>query len=182
MDIEFNYKLNSSSVVFDIGGYRGDFAHWIRKKYNCGVHVFEPIKEHFKYILERFKDDPMYWPYHVALEDTDKVEDIYISDNSSGLYTASDNTESIKVRDIINFIKAFKLNRIDLIKMNCEGSEYKIIDRLKLNDWIKNIDNFVIQFHDIPRFDKQKYIEYFSTTHNINHKCDYWVWLEKIKN
>jgi len=176
MDIGFDYKLNNNSIVFDVGGYKGDFTDYIVNKYNCGVHVFEPLKSHFKIILERFKNNPMVWPYSVALEDIDCEGNIRVLDNSSGLYADSGSLETIKIRDIYKFIKSFKYDKIDLIKLNCEGSEYKILDRLYFKNYINNINNFVIQFHDVK--DKNYYIDKLSQSHKINHKCDYWVWFE----
>ena len=176
MDIGFDYKLNKNSIVFDVGGYKGDFTDYIVNKYNCGVHIFEPLRSHFKIILERFKNNPLVWPYSVALEDVDCVGNICVLDNSSGLYGDSGPYESIKIRDIYKFIKSFKYDKIDLIKLNCEGSEYKILAKLQSENFIDKVSNFVIQFHDNK--DKNIYIENLSKTHKINHKCDYWVWFE----
>ena len=34
--------LSGESIVFDLGGYVGDFAYKINKKYGCKVYLFEP--------------------------------------------------------------------------------------------------------------------------------------------
>ena len=54
--LRLDYKLTKNSVVFDIGGYRGDFAESIYEKYNCTVYVFEPVQEYFEFIKKRFDE------------------------------------------------------------------------------------------------------------------------------
>ena len=41
--LRLNYHLRPDSVVMDLGGYRGDWAHEIHSRYRCRVHVFEPV-------------------------------------------------------------------------------------------------------------------------------------------
>ena len=41
--LRLDYDLNEDSIVFDVGGYRGDFTSAIFNKYNCNVYVFEPV-------------------------------------------------------------------------------------------------------------------------------------------
>lgn len=48
-----NYKLDSGSIVFDIGGYKGQWASDIFAKYRCKIYIFEPIKKYAKFIQNR---------------------------------------------------------------------------------------------------------------------------------
>jgi hypothetical protein len=50
-----NYPLTSESIVFDLGGYKGDFAAKIYDKFNCYVNIFEPVKEYYLYCENRFE-------------------------------------------------------------------------------------------------------------------------------
>jgi FkbM family methyltransferase len=177
-DIDFDYQLDKMSVVMDIGGYEGDFADLMRRKYNCGVHIFEPTIEKFRHIKERFHSDPMVWPYYCALEDENKYGDIFLCNNASSIYHKTDRTETIKIRDIYFFVIAFKFFHIDLLKMNCEGSEYKILKRLIEKDWLKNVRQIVVQFHGIPAENKEELEALLYEKYDIKHKCDYWQWLK----
>ena len=39
--LRLNYPaLNKDSIVFDLGGYFGDYAYEINKKYGCKVYLF----------------------------------------------------------------------------------------------------------------------------------------------
>lgn len=176
-DIDFDYQLNHLSVIFDVGGYTGDFAEMIRTKYGCGIHIFEPVSEHFKRIVERFKHDPMYWPYDIALGSSDREGHIFLNTNSSSMFIGSGTTESVKVRDIAKFIGAFKFFHIDLLKLNCEGSEYEILDRIYDMKWIENVKQIVVQFHGIGKDIKQSdYEDRLSLTHECKYRDDHWQW------
>ena len=35
----YGYNLNSDSIVFDVGAYRGEFARKIIRKFNCNVYM-----------------------------------------------------------------------------------------------------------------------------------------------
>ena len=47
-------ELNSDSIVFDVGGYSGDFSEAIIERYNCKIYIFEPHPEYFSNCIERF--------------------------------------------------------------------------------------------------------------------------------
>jgi hypothetical protein len=44
-----NYNLNQDSIVFDLGGYIGEWSDKIQRKYDSKVYIFEPV---FKYFSE----------------------------------------------------------------------------------------------------------------------------------
>lgn len=55
-NLMLNYSnLNNNSIVFDIGGFEGDFAMKIFKKYNCNIYIFEPHPYYYNFLIKRFK-------------------------------------------------------------------------------------------------------------------------------
>src|SRR3954451_14159129 len=52
--LRLDYALTSSSVVFDVGGYQGQWASDIFSRFLCRVDVFEPVKEFAQEIERRF--------------------------------------------------------------------------------------------------------------------------------
>ena len=53
-----------------------------------------------------------------------------------------------KIRDVVEFIKEHSISKIDLLKMNIEGGEYELLDRLITTGEIKKCKNIQIQFHN----------------------------------
>jgi len=41
----YNFELDDESIVFDVGGYKGEWSEKIFCKYNCRIYIFEPIKK-----------------------------------------------------------------------------------------------------------------------------------------
>ena len=52
--LRLDYELNNDSIVFDLGGYEGQWASDIFSKYWCFIYVFEPVEKFFNKIEQRF--------------------------------------------------------------------------------------------------------------------------------
>ena len=48
--LRLQYDLKPESLVFDVGGYRGEWAREIASRYNCHIHIFEPVDEYCREI------------------------------------------------------------------------------------------------------------------------------------
>ena len=46
-EARYDYYLSKSSLVFDVGGYHGEFSEKIYDKYKCYIHIFEPYPDFF---------------------------------------------------------------------------------------------------------------------------------------
>ena len=67
LTLRLDYELNENSIIFDIGGYKGDFARDIFCKYSCFIYIFEPIKEYHDIIINKFKNNKKVKVYPFAL-------------------------------------------------------------------------------------------------------------------
>ena len=50
------YELEPNDIVFDLGGYRGEWTEQLLKKTICEVFVFEPISRFSEYCEEKFSE------------------------------------------------------------------------------------------------------------------------------
>ena len=75
-------ELTSNSIVFDLGGYLGDFTAAIIERYNCKAYIFEPNPEYFSKCIERFSsyENVMVLNYGLA----DKNGEFLLSNQSDG--------------------------------------------------------------------------------------------------
>src|SRR4051794_9903313 len=62
-----DYPLDSKSVVFDLGGYEGQWASDITARFGCQVHVFEPLPAYAEAIKARFAGNPRIKVYPFGL-------------------------------------------------------------------------------------------------------------------
>lgn len=176
--LRLNYPLNENSIVFDIGGYEGKFADEIFNEYKCTIYVFEPVDKFYKSICERFKDNSKIKVFNFGLSDKDGEMMISISDDASSIHTDASNKESIKLKSINDFISENKVQHVDLMKINIEGGEFQVLPALINSNFVKNIDNLQIQFHNFisnaiqMRDDIRKKL---SQTHELTYDY-YFVW------
>lgn len=171
-DIDFDYKLKPDSVVFDVGGFKGDFAHLIRSKWGCPVHCWEPI--FVRDLKDRFASDPLVWIYDCALEDVNEDREIFVNGDSTSMYFDSQGSvkQTIKVRSITDFIVHQDLQQIDLLKLNCEGSEFRILNELVKTGFIEKVRNIAVQYHPHGHEGVD-----LSATHDTPSKNPHWQWL-----
>jgi len=145
----YSFNLNSDSLVFDLGGYKGQWASDIYSRYLCRILVFEPAKEFAKNIEQKFKSNNKINVFDFALGSNNREELISIDADGSSTFGKSEKKEIIKFKDISTFISDQKINKIDLMKINIEGGEYELLERLIETGDIKKISQLQIQFHCI---------------------------------
>lgn len=146
--LRLNYNLNSQSIVFDAGGYKGEWSEKIYKKYKCKIYIFEPIKKLYDDLKIKFKDNKNINIYNFGLSDRAKKVDISLKDDGSSVYLDSSNKESIKLESLLDFIKNNNIEKIDLFKINVEGEEFNILENLVNDNYINNVKNIQVQFHN----------------------------------
>ena len=142
--------LTSESVVFDLGGYAGQWSSDIAARYNCKIFIFEPVKEYAQLIQERFSKNENIAVFAKGLAANKKTALIQIDKFASRVVdnSSAHATEQIELDEFNRFISEQGINRIDLIKINIEGAEYELMEYLISTNTIKNIGAFLIQFHN----------------------------------
>lgn len=148
--LRLKYPLTEESIVFDIGGYQGDFAAAINKKYGCKVYLFEPVQEFYQNCVARFSDNPYVICLNFGLSSKDDYLDIALAEDATSFSAQHIYGESqkVKVCSIANFIAELAVTQIDLIKINIEGGEYDVIPAIIDSEDIYKIRYLQIQFHN----------------------------------
>mgnify|MGYP001449673741 CR=1 FL=1 len=178
--LRLDYKLNENSIVFDIGGYVGDFTSLIYEKYKCKVYIFEPSQVFYKTCIERFKDNKNILCFNYGLSDSEDELSLSNENEASSITKNinNKNSETVKIRKFSNVFKELRINKIDLLKVNIEGSEYNLIPHMIEENLIEKINNIQIQFHIFITDAKNKrniIINSLKKTHK-NDWCYYFVW------
>jgi FkbM family methyltransferase len=177
--LRLDYDLNEKSVVFDVGGYKGEFASDIFCKYDATIYVFEPIQSFFQIIQKKFSNNHKVKAYNYGLAGKDDQMQISMSDNSSSIFLKTEDSETIQLKSIVNFIQENNILSVDLIKINIEGGEYELLEALIENNLISVFKNIQVQFHDFLLDDGKermnKIQENLSKTHQITYQYEF-VW------
>lgn len=148
--LRLDYPLTSDSVVFDVGGYLGDFAAEIQKRYGCQIYVFEPVPEFHDQCVARFKDNPKVVCLNYGLSSRDGFFDIGLADNASSFASphAVGKMQQVEVRSVVDCIKTLGIQNIDLLKINIEGGEFDLLPALVASGDISRVRHIQVQFHN----------------------------------
>jgi len=172
-----NYNLNSESIVLDIGGYKGGWSEKIVERFNPTIFIFEPVHKFFIDIQDKFINNSKVRCFNYALEGENRIDEINLLNDSTSLYLEG-KKELIEVKDIVEVIYSYKLTHIDLMKINIEGSEYPLLNKILESGLVNNIDNLQIQFHEFADTDGSKRLaiqKELRKTHNITYNYNF-VW------
>lgn len=142
-----NYDLTEESIFFDAGGFEGEFTEKILRMFNCKAYVFEPHPVYYKKLISKFHNNQNVIIYNYGLGGS--TENIYLTDETASSKTTTEETKyKVLIKDITEVINEIGINKVDLLKLNIEGSEYDLLDKLISSGKIEFIDKLQIQFHD----------------------------------
>jgi len=145
-NLRYAYPLNRDSVVFDLGGYIGEWAEQIWKLYGCNIYSFEPVKKFYDTSVAKFKNNNKVHLFNFGLSDTDSMQMISIDGVSSSVFIGKRDTE-IQLKDVKKVFDSLNIKRIHLLKMNIEGGEYQVLPRMIETGMIPLCDDIQIEFH-----------------------------------
>jgi FkbM family methyltransferase len=146
-----DFPIDEDAIVFDVGGYRGDWAIEILSRYNCRVEVFEPVPDFYDQIRRRLAFSDRVNVHEFGLGGASRTLPIALSaDGSSAFHAFARNTQTIgvEIRDLVTYLDAQGLDRVDLLKLNIEGAEYELLERVLDTGRASTFKHILVQFHD----------------------------------
>ncbi len=132
----FGVNVEKGDTVIDIGGHIGIFSVYASSISATGkVYAFEPFEENFKRLEEHKKlnNQKNLFVFHCGVSAVDGTQTLYLSpDNNTGghslhLKTHSENKVQVKTVRLSEFCQREKIEKIDFLKLDCEGAEFEII-------------------------------------------------------
>lgn len=146
--LRLDYDLNEQSLVFDVGGYEGQWSSDIYAMYNCHIHIFEPVEIFATNIEKRFSRNQKITVHKFGLSAKTQPIEMGFQRDSSSIFNADKNPVSATLVCAADFISQNHIETIDLMKINIEGGEYDLLDHLIASGLVARIKNIQVQFHD----------------------------------
>ena len=81
--LRLDYPLGAESVVFDLGGHKGEWAKRIHDRYGARVLVFEPVPRFHSNIQSLFRGNPKVEAYGFGLAEKDGMIQMSLDENAS---------------------------------------------------------------------------------------------------
>lgn len=147
--LRMDYDLNQQSIIFDLGGYKGQWASDIFARYACRVEVFEPYPLFAAAITQRFQHNPKITVHTFGLDRSDEKQFLSVDADATSLFKTqgSDKAVEVELKRAKDFLQAGNFEQIDLMKINIEGGEYNLLEHLIEEGLITRLKNIQVQFH-----------------------------------
>lgn len=134
------YQKNFKPItVLDIGGYIGDFAFYCASVFGSTVHCYEPTPENFKIIEWTYGLNPSLMNkvmiFNEAVSSSEgfiklnvQVIDGEVHASSNRDYLNDSSSIEIPCLGLEHAIDRITKERLDLLKIDCEGEEFNILE------------------------------------------------------
>lgn len=149
-------KIEPGNIIVDIGANIGIFSLYAAKHGAAKIYSIEPFSENTSFILRNFRSNGLNPPIITkkAISDIDGKANLYLGDlDSHGLLYGHNHQQKFETFIPVNSVKLssfFKeniINKVDFLKMDCEGSEGAIIASTPVYMW-KRIEKIAIEYHN----------------------------------
>jgi FkbM family methyltransferase len=144
----FDYDLDERSFVLDLGGYEGQWASDLYARHRCRIAIFEPVAHFAKNIAARFRKNDDIAVFAYGLGAASRMENIYLHGASSSTAKKQAQSEQIEIVDVRRWFEEHNIDAVHLMKINIEGGEYELLERLVTTGLISRIDDIQVQFHN----------------------------------
>lgn len=172
--------MASGSLVIDVGGYRGDFVSRMRDDWDARVITVEPIPEFAASLKKRFADDASVTVLPVALGATSGSVVLSFADDGSSAWFSGPVSVQVPLVDVCDVVQD---NEVGLLKINAEGAEFDIIERLLETGSIRQIRSVRVQFHrfvPLAVMRRRRIRRQLRATHRCSWNVP-WVWEQWVR-
>lgn len=153
-EMRYEYPLNPSSLVLDVGGFEGRFANEIHRRYGCRVWCFEPV---FHEAIKP-KLHPAITLVPVGIGRFSGAVKIGVKGDSTGMWATGVDSITVPIVGVDSIIT----EPVDLMKLNCEGAEYEILEAILDSGKVSMVKNIQVQFHTVV----ENYMERWESIRN----------------
>lgn len=180
--------IDADSIVVDVGAFTGSWAQHIVERYDPVIYAFEPNPKSFALLRQKAVNNPKLQPMPYGLGGEDLTVDFTLNGLGSSMCderSSHSDVPRIKVEiaAIDRIWKELRLGQVDLMKINIEGAEFPLFDRMITANLLNKVGCFMIQFHEWhpDAYAKRRRIrEELSKTHRLEWEY-YFVWEKWVR-
>jgi len=143
--------IGAADLVVDAGGYQGAWSCDILSRYGSRAIVFEPLPAQAEFLRHLFQKNSRVEVIEAAIGNRNCEDNLALQADASTRFASHRASPSVVIRvlDIADFLSSRGISEVGCMKLNIEGSEYEVLERLIEADLIRNIRSLLIQFHPI---------------------------------
>lgn len=147
--------LQGFQTIIDIGANMGSFAVYAAQSCpKARIYCYEPEQRNFSFLSQNIginSLDQRVTAFQYAVASNSGQRELCIGESPiNSLVIGADNAmrQSVNCTTLKDIIADQKLDRIDLLKMNCEGAEYEILENCSPTVF-ERISNIRLEYHQI---------------------------------
>ena len=137
-------------IIIDIGAHIGLFSIYALKFNPKEIIAFEPIKENYDLLKENILLNKIenIKCHNIAISDKISDVEIYVNEDfaAHSLIKKEGQPRKVKSISLKNIFDENKISECDILKLDCEGSEYLIFEALPDNYYNK-IKKIIMEYH-----------------------------------
>ena len=143
-------------VVLDIGGYIGDLSLYCASTFDSKVHCYEPTPQNYAMIQENINlnKDLNITVFNKGVSDSRQPIMLDVQEISGEIHASSHKkykshvtTIEVPCVSLTDAIKELNEEKIDLVKIDCEGQEFEILKNIDSYELSSKIDYLVFEYH-----------------------------------
>jgi FkbM family methyltransferase len=145
--------VTTDDVVIDAGGFEGDWAAAMLERFGCRVELFEPIPSFAEACRMRFAKNGRVRVHEAALGGSERTARFAIDSVASSEFTErGPGSVEARVVDIAGVTDRLLAAHRDVacLKLNIEGGEYEVLERLAGRGALARCRSVLVQFHAQP--------------------------------
>ena len=145
------FSINKEDIVIDIGAHIGLFSLFASQYCKNGkIFSYEPIKENYNILKENIEVNKIenIISFNSAVSNqTNKLKIFINSDDSAhSIFKSEKNFIEVDSTTIKSIFDKNKIENCNLLKFDCEGAEYQIIESIPKEYFFK-IEKMIIEYH-----------------------------------
>lgn len=143
-------RIDDHDLAIDAGAYRGDWSAEILVQYGCRVMLIEAVPDFVRSLAERFRHNKRVQIVEGAIAHREGMTAINVKSNSSSLFRVPNSQQSVETPliDVKRLMDAEKRHDVACLKLNVEGAEYDVLERLIAVQQMPRVRELIVQFHD----------------------------------
>jgi FkbM family methyltransferase len=145
-----DFPLGPGDVAFDVGAYTGEWAAELYARLRCRIEAFEPVEEFAARLDDRFgpNDDIAVHHYGLGGRTRDELLSEEGARSSAVRGFAAERGTRVRIRDVVEALDELAPGGVALLKLNIEGGEYELLERLLEAGRLRDVGHLLVQFHD----------------------------------
>ncbi len=147
-DVVHQADLREGDLVWDVGASAGRGAGEIRRLHGTVVHAFEPHPGAYADLERAAAADDGIVAHRVALGREDGTATLSLDGPGSTMFGTGGDVCEIEVRDVAAVFDELVDDRLAYLKVNIEGAEYDLLERMVESGTLARTRYLLVQFHE----------------------------------